>query len=90
MPALPSGSITLLTDAKVSPVADSIRAHLIAICQEATEKKKSDGALEELIIVFPKGALLSSAISGRDQYDRSSRKLSAPTIEEPDTFNIAR
>lgn len=38
MPALPSGSIKLLTDAKVSPVADSIRTHLITIYQEATEK----------------------------------------------------
>jgi hypothetical protein len=31
MPALPSGRITLLANGKVSPVADSIRTHLIAI-----------------------------------------------------------
>jgi hypothetical protein len=35
---LPSGSITLLTDAKVSPVADSIRTHLITIYEEASSK----------------------------------------------------
>jgi NAD-dependent SIR2 family protein deacetylase len=47
MPALPSGSITLLTNAKMSPVADSIRTHLITIYGEAAKqmttrlKKKS-------------------------------------------------
>lgn len=38
MPALPSGRITLLANGKVSPVADSIRTHLVTIYKEETKK----------------------------------------------------
>jgi hypothetical protein len=38
MPALPSGSITLLTNGQTSPTPDSIRTHLITIYREQAEK----------------------------------------------------
>lgn len=38
MPALPSSSITLLTDGQKSPTPDSIRTHLITIYPDATKK----------------------------------------------------
>ncbi|GEP97213.1 multiheme c-type cytochrome [Chitinophaga cymbidii] len=38
MPALPSGSITLLTNGQESPIPDSVRTHLITIYPDATKK----------------------------------------------------
>jgi hypothetical protein len=38
MPALPSGSITLLTNGHISPTPDSIRTHLITVYENETKK----------------------------------------------------